>query len=94
MSRPVDTLRFALERFPERVEVIPLGQLVTETARRNDRRPAWVKLALPDDLVKALRGAGPAGAASAEGDVALLVVVPREVAERQDSRIILPGEAR
>ena len=31
---------------------MPLAQLVTETARENDRRPAWAKIALPDELTK------------------------------------------
>ena len=88
MPTPEETLRFAVERYPEKVEVLPLDRLVMESARQNDRRPAWVKVALPDPLVKSLRGAGEADS------VVLLVVVPREVAARQESRIVLPGEAR
>jgi hypothetical protein len=88
MPNPEETLRFAVERYPEKLQVLPLDRLVMESARQNDRRPAWVKVALPDPLVRSLRG-------GAEADeVVLLVVVPREVAARRESRIVLPGEVR
>lgn len=84
---PLEALQFALEKYPQKVELVPLGQLVTETARENQRRPAWAKIALPDELVKSLRGG------DAEGDLVLLVRVPREVLARAESSIVLPGEA-
>lgn len=82
---PSQKLRFALERYPERVEAVPVRELVLESARQNPKRPAFVKLAVPDAVVKGLRG-------SDEGDLVLLVRVPKEVLARQGSRIILPGE--
>lgn len=82
---PTQSLQFALERYPERVEAIPIGRLLVESARQNPKRPAFVKLAVPDEIVKSVRG-------RAEGDLVLLVRIPREVVERQGSRIILPGE--
>jgi hypothetical protein len=85
---PRAALAFALEKYPERVEMVPLEQLVTESARKNDKRPAYVKLDVPDEVVKSLRGR------AEERDVLLLVRVPREVTERMGSRIILPGEVR
>jgi hypothetical protein len=88
MKPPLEALQFALEKYPQKVEVVPLEQLVTETARENPRRPAWAKIALPDELVKSLRGG------DAEGDLVLLVRVPREVLARSESSIVLPGEVR
>ena len=85
---PLTALAFALEKYPERVETIPLEELVTETARQNDKRPAWVKLDVPDEVVKSLRGR------REDRDLLLLVRVPRQVTERMGSRIILPGEVR
>ena len=85
---PLETLQFALEKYPEKVELVPLQQLVTETARQNERRPAWAKIALPDEVVKSLRG-GDAG-----GEMVLLVRVPRDVTSRLGSRIVLPGEVK
>lgn len=84
----VSSLTFALGKYPERVEVVPLARLVTESARKNEKRSAYVKLAVPDDLVKSLRGK------PGEQDLVLFVVVPREVLERKESLIILPGEVR
>lgn len=85
---PRTVLAFALEKYPERVEMVPLEKLVTESARQNDKRPAYVRLAVADEVVKSVRGR------EQERDVILLVRVPREVAERMGSRIILPGEVR
>ncbi len=87
-SDPRQALGFALEKYPERVEIIPLERLVTESARRNEKRNAYVKLAVPDDVVKGLRGR------QEERDLVLLVRVPKEVLERVGSRIVLPGEVR
>lgn len=80
-----DALRFALEKYPQQVEVVPLEDLVTETARANPKRPAFVKLALPDEVVRDLRRGGSSGRL-------LLVHLPEEVLERAASRIVLPGE--
>jgi hypothetical protein len=80
-------LTYALEKYPERVEIVPLAELVTESARQNPRRPAYVKLDVPDDVVKSLRGRD-------SKDLLLLVRVPQEVLERSESLIVLPGEVR
>jgi hypothetical protein len=85
-SDPRQALAFALERYPERLEVVPVQSLLLESARQNPKRPAYLKLAVPDEVVKNVRG-------SAGGDLVLLVRVPKEVLERRESRIILPGEA-
>lgn len=85
---PQQALAFALEKYPERVEMIPLDQLVLESARQNDKRAAYVKLAVVDDVVKSLKGR------ESERDLLLLVRIPREVLARRGSRIILPGEVR
>jgi hypothetical protein len=86
-SDPLRALQFALEKYPQSVEAVPLERLVTESARANDRRPAWAKLALPDDVVKGLRG-------GSGRDLVLLVRVPQEVLARSESKIILPGEVK
>jgi hypothetical protein len=83
------TLTYALEKYPEKVEMLALRELVLESARRNDKRPAWVKLAVPDEVVKNLKGAP-----RQDEDLVLLVRVPREVLQRSESLIVLPGEVR
>jgi hypothetical protein len=88
MQNPRKALSYALEKYPERVEMVPIEELVTDSARQNARRPAYVTLSVPDDVVKGLRGR------SESRDLVLLVVVPREVLERSESRILLPGEVR
>lgn len=81
-----ETLLFALEKYPDRIQAIDLEELVIESARQNPKRPAYVKVAVPDDWVKSLRG-------PRQGrNRWLLVEVPRDVEERSGSSIILPGE--
>ncbi|HUF78618.1 MAG TPA: hypothetical protein VMR44_06880 [Thermoanaerobaculia bacterium] len=80
------TLLFALEKYPDRIQAIDLDQLMIESARQNEKRPAFVKIAVPDEWVKSLRG-------PREGQSRLLLVeVPQEVERRSESSIILPGE--
>lgn len=87
MDDPKKVLRFALENYPERVEMLPLAELVIDSARQKPKRPAYVKLAVPDDVVQAVRGPRP------DGDSYLLVRIPADVGGRADSPIVLPGEA-
>jgi hypothetical protein len=89
MDDPRKALAFALEKYPEKVELMPIEQLVIESARQNAKRPAYVKLAVPDEVVKGLKGTP-----RAEQDLLLLVRLPREVLQRSESRIVLPGEVR
>jgi hypothetical protein len=86
MENPRDQLAYALEKYGERVEVAPIDSLLIDSARQNPKRPAYVKLAVPDEVVKSLRGSRD------QGDLMLLVRVPKEVLERADSPIVLPGE--
>ena len=88
MQSPLKNLAFALEKYPERVEIVPIQELVTDSARKNDKRPAFVKLSVPDEVVKQLRGR------PEDTDLVLLVRVPKEVLQRQGSLIVLPGEVR
>jgi hypothetical protein len=88
MQNPRKALSYALEKYPERVEMVPIEQIVTDSARQNPKRPAYVTLAVPDEVVKSLKGN------REERDLVLLVRVPKEVLERSDSRIVLPGEVR
>jgi hypothetical protein len=87
MDESIKTLRFALDKYPERVESLPLAQLVVDSAREKPKRAAYLKLAVPDALVQAVRQPQPGG------DSYLLVRIPADVGERVDSRIVLPGEA-
>ena len=88
MQNPLKALSYALEKYPERVEMVPIDQLVTDSARQNPKRPAYVTLAVPDEVVKSLKGG------REDRDLVLLVRVPKEVLERSESRILLPGEVR
>ena len=88
MQNPRKALSYALEKYPERVEMVPIEQLVTDSARQNPKRPAYVTLSVPDEVVKGLKGGRD------DRDLVLLVRVPKEVLERSESRILLPGEVR
>ena len=68
------------------MELVPVADLLLDSARQNEKRPAYVKLAMADELVKSLRGQ------RQQQDVLLLVRIPGDVLERSESRIVLPGE--
>jgi hypothetical protein len=87
-QNPLKALTYALGKYPERVEMVPLEQLVTDSARQNAKRPAYVTLAVPDEVVKSLKGNRD------DRDLVLLVRVPKEILERSESLIVLPGEVR
>ncbi len=86
-------MSYALEKYPERVEMVPIEQLVTDSARQNPKRPAYVTLSVPDEIVKNLRGSR-SDRGSEDRDLVLLVRVPKEILERSESLIVLPGEVR
>ena len=88
MKDPRSILAFALDKYPERVDLAPVDQLLLESARQNPTRPAYVKLAVPDEMVKGLRGT------RENRDIVLLVRVPKDLGERAESPIVLPGEVR
>jgi hypothetical protein len=88
MDNPIKSLLYALEKYPEKVEMVPIEELVTDSARQNPKRPAYVTLAVPDEVVKSLRGR------SEDRDLLLLVRVPKAVLQRSESLIVLPGEVR
>ena len=88
MENPRNALAYALEKYPERVEMVPIERIVTDSARQNAKRPAYVTLAVPDEVVKSLKGSRD------DRDLVLLVRVPKEVLERSESLIVLPGEVR
>jgi hypothetical protein len=87
-NNPLKALSYALDKYPERVEIVPIDQLVTDSARQNAKRPAYVTLAVPDEVVKNLKGGRD------DRDLVLLVRVPKEVQQRSESLIVLPGEVR
>lgn len=85
-SNPMRSLVRALDSHPQQVEAVPVRQLLLDSAREKARRPAYLKLAVPDRVVQSVRGSADSG------DLVLLVRVPREVLDREESRIVLPGE--
>ena len=86
MNDDLKSLGFALEKYPERVETLAVERLVLDSARQNEKRAAYLKLAVPDEVVKTLRGDKDAR------DLVLIVRVPREIVDREGSRIVLPNE--
>lgn len=67
------SLLHVAERFhmPD-IEAVPLNALVMDTARQNDKRPAYIKVYVPDSWTLSLRGD------QALQDVFVAVRIPRE----------------
>ena len=85
---PRPAFDFALAKYPERMEVSRLEDVLLSSARQSGGKPARVELGLSDEAVKNLRGE------PARRDLYLLVRIPREVVERSKSTILLPSEVR
>lgn len=78
-------LKEFLEKFPNAVEIVPMESIVIDSTRGTADRPGSLKLAMPDAVVKNLRGD------PAKRDIFLLVHIPHDLVEREASPIILPG---
>jgi hypothetical protein len=74
-----------LEKFPNAVEIVPVEEALIDSARGSGDKPGYLKLAAPDAVVKNLKGD------PGRRDTFLLVHIPREILQREESRIILPG---
>jgi hypothetical protein len=74
-----------LEKFPNAVEIVPVEEALIDLARGGSDKPGYLKLAAPDSLVKNLKGD------PKRRDAVLLVHIPREILQREESPIILPG---
>lgn len=81
-----DFLKNALEKYPQGVAVLNLEPFIVDSARGRGEKPGYVKLALPDEMIKNLRGD------PKMRDAFFLTIVSRDVRERSESPIILPGE--
>ncbi|MDH3253586.1 MAG: hypothetical protein OEM62_01230 [Acidobacteriota bacterium] len=77
---------FALEKYPQRIEMAAIENLILDAARESGKRPAYLKIAVPDETVKGLRGR------KTPADRLILVRIPRETEDRASSPIILPNE--
>ena len=92
-EHPVERIRlieYALNHHLGRCSMFFLNDanLIMDMARQNDKRPAWLKLAVPDDFVKNMKGRPNLLAAYA------LLKIPREVVEKHNSPILDPSEVR
>ncbi|MEM7584408.1 MAG: hypothetical protein AAF560_13550 [Acidobacteriota bacterium] len=87
MNENHQALTFALDKYPERVEAVPVDELLLDSARGGGSKMAYIKLGVPDEVVKSLRGLP-----EKRQNLLFLVSIPKEIQERSESPIILPGE--
>lgn len=81
--------------YPEQTRVYPLGAKDPETgkpnlqglARKNAKRDAYAQVSIEDEWVKKLQSPR-----EEDHPLVFLVYIPRELVERADSPLILPGE--
>jgi hypothetical protein len=74
-----------LEKFPNAVEIVPLEEILLDSARAGGEAHGTLKLAAPDSMVKNIKGD------PARRDTYLLVHIPHDILRREESPIILPG---
>jgi protocatechuate 3,4-dioxygenase beta subunit len=76
---------WAVAQEPGSVEFMPVAAVLADAVRKNDKRPAHIKLLVPDSWSRNLTGD------EAMKDAFLLARVPRELAERWSDEV---AEAR
>ncbi|HPR62635.1 MAG TPA: hypothetical protein PK014_00300 [Thermoanaerobaculia bacterium] len=86
MDPTAELVKKALEQHPGEVGVVDISEYIIDSAREKSDRPAYIKVAVPDHVVKNLRGD------PSRRDKLCLVFIPHSLKERSESRIILPGE--
>jgi|GEM_PF-4753669 hypothetical protein len=74
-----------LEKFPNAVEIVPVEEILLDSARSGGEAHGYLKLAAPDGMVKNIKGD------PARRDTYLLVHIPNDIIRREESPIILPG---
>jgi hypothetical protein len=83
----LDIMGFALQHYADRLSVFPVDGLLMDAARKNDKRPAYLKVATVDSIVRNLTGN------EKLRDVVLILRIPREVVDRAQSPVRLANEA-
>lgn len=81
----LDRILDLARRFPENVEVIPVAANAQDMARATSLREAYVRVGVPDELVKNLRGD------SDRRDLVFLIRLPRLVVNAAQHQIEAPG---
>lgn len=76
----LETITGAVAGHADRLEGVLVNAVVIDSARQNDKRPAFLKVSVFDDWVRNMRG----GAALA--DAYIMLRIPRDVLEDVTSR--------
>ena len=84
MKTPIDLINYAIKNMPEETEILPVGSIVMDAARQNDKRPAYIKIAVPDRMAQNLKGD------SEKRDLLLLFKIPRAAVDEIESPIVRP----
>ncbi len=80
-------LGFAMQNYLERMSIFPVDGLLIDSARANDKRPAYLKVATVDSVVKNINGT------ASLRDLVLIIRVPREIVDRALSPVRTISEA-
>lgn len=83
-NRLIELVVDTLTQHQSNVDVVPLGLLAPEFVRQNDVRPAQLRLHVPDDWVKNLKGKVKLM------DAYILIRIDRERVDRFNSPLVLP----
>ncbi len=90
---PLKLIAYTAQHHPKKLGILPLRDALMDMARQNGKRPAYLKIAVHDDVVKNLKGD------EERMDSYYLVLIPRDVAEEakrggplvlEPGRLVLP----
>lgn len=84
MNNPKEFLSLAMTKHLDDVECVSAGALIMDIGRANDKRPAYAKIAVPDDWIKNIKGD------EKLRDIYVMSRIDRSVLNKASSVLILP----
>ncbi len=68
---------------PNSIEIVEIQEILMDSTRGNDKKPGILKIAVPDEIVKNLRGE------PEKRDILLIMRIPNEIKKKMESPIII-----
>ena len=85
-KHPMEYLVWALNNEPGEISGAMIETVLMDSARSNGKRPAYLKVAVTDEVVKELKGS-----VDKRQNLILMISIPMATVEKADSPIILPS---
>lgn len=72
-----------LQKYQNSIEIIEIEKILLDSTRGKEGKPGTIKIAVPDEVVKNLRGS------KEKRDLTLILIIPNEIKKKMESPIII-----